>query len=133
MWKPIEVYEELYEVSDTGHVCRVGGEILKPQDESHGYLSVSLSKNGKRKSFKVHRLVAKAFVLNPHKLNVVNHLDGNKKNCSASNLEWTTSANNNQHSWNLGLNRNTEKQRNAARKTIGFARLTRLLKLAGRS
>jgi hypothetical protein len=131
MWKPIEDYEGLYEVSAGGEVRRVGGGILKLQKETHGYASVSLSKNGKRISRKVHRLVAKAFIPNPYGYNVINHKDGDKKNNSAANLEWTTSAQNNQHSWDIGRNHNTEKQREAARRTIGFAREVRLQRLAG--
>lgn len=128
MWKPIEGFEELYKVSDNGQVQRIGSNILKPQDNSKGYLIVSLSKNGHRKSYKIHRLVLKAFVPNPDNLNITNHLDGNKKNNNVSNLEWTTSAKNNQHAWDNGLNQNTKKQREAARKTIGHARKIRLEK-----
>jgi hypothetical protein len=63
---------------------------------------------------KIHRLVAQAFVANPNGYNVVNHLDGDKTNNAASNLEWTTSHGNNQHAWDTGLNRNTLKQRLSA-------------------
>lgn len=129
MWKPVEGYEGLYEVSDQGEVRRIGGSLLKPQNESHGYASVSLSKNGKRVSKKIHRLVANAFVPNPDGCKVINHIDGNKKHNPASNLEWTTSSANNQHAWDHGLNRNTEKQRASARKTIANAREARLRKI----
>ena len=114
MWKPVSGYEGLYEVSDTGQVRRVGGNVLKPQNESHGYLSVSLSKNGHKISKKIYRLVAVAFVENPENCNVVNHLDGNKHNDDAQNLEWTTIAGNNKHAWDIRLNHNTENQRLSA-------------------
>jgi hypothetical protein len=133
MWKSIDGYEGLYEVSNLGEVRRIGGEILKPQKESHGYSSISLSKHGIRINKKIHRLVAKAFVENPRNLNVTNHIDGNKKNNLSSNLEWTTSKENNQHSWSIGLNHNTEKQRESARQCIGYAREFRLATLAGNS
>jgi hypothetical protein len=131
MWKPIEGYEGLYEVSNLGEVRRVGGSVLKPQNDSHGYSSVSLSKYGKRISKKIHRLVAKAFVPNPAEHMVINHINGDKRNNAVENLEWTTPRANNQHAWDNGLNRNTEKQRASARKTIGIAREARLLRIAG--
>jgi hypothetical protein len=114
MWKMIKGYEGVYEVSDHGEIRRVGGFILKMQDDTHGYLYVSLSKNSIVKNIKVHRLVAAAFLDNPTNLNVINHLDGNKMNNSPENLEWTTTAGNNQHAWDTGLNHNTEKQRLSA-------------------
>jgi hypothetical protein len=55
-----------------------------------GYYYVSLCKNGKRKLFAVHRLVAMHFVENPSGLPVVNHKDENRENNEASNLEWCT-------------------------------------------
>ncbi len=126
MWKAISGFESLYEASNNGDIRRVGGRVLKPQSRHDGYLQVSLSKFGVRKSYKIHRLIADTFIKNPDDYNVVNHLDGNKKNNNSLNLEWTTSAKNNQHAWNLGLNRSSKKQRDAARKTIGYARSVRL-------
>lgn len=55
-----------------------------------GYLKVSLSKMGKRRIWKVHRLVAKTFVPNPDDKENVNHIDGNSLNNVPSNLEWCT-------------------------------------------
>lgn len=71
-----------------------------------GYLCVTISLcdgKGGRKTLPVHRLVAKAFVPNPKGFSVVNHIDGNKKNNSASNLEWTTPAGNAKHAQKNGL------------------------------
>lgn len=68
------------------------GEIveLKPKLNNSGYYQVDLSKNGKKKRYLVHRLVALHFICNPRLLNVVNHIDNNKLNNKASNLEWCT-------------------------------------------
>ena len=87
-WKPINGYEGLYEVSDLGNVRR-DGRVLKPQSRRHGYLSVWLYGVGdRRKQFSIHRLVAEAFCENPNNYSEVNHLDENKQNNRADNLEW---------------------------------------------
>lgn len=56
-----------------------------------------LSKNGKRKGFRVHRLVATAFILNPNNYYCINHKDENKLNNNVDNLEWCTIAYNNSY------------------------------------
>ena len=107
-WKDIEGYEGLYQVSDFGEVRSLGmwtnihggfkrflkGRVLKPSKDRGGYLYVLLYKNGNRKTYKVHRLVAQAFLPNPNNLPEVNHIDENKENnkvCSGMvNLEWCT-------------------------------------------
>lgn len=67
---------------------------ITPQETSKGYLRVGLFRNGKRKWYKVHRLVAQAFIENPEHKPQVNHIDGNKKNNSITNLEWVTDTEN---------------------------------------
>ena len=65
-WKPIEGYENLYLISEEGDVWSIKrGKMLKPRVNSNGYLLVSLCKNGKGKNYRVHRLVAEAFIDNP--------------------------------------------------------------------
>lgn len=70
---------------------------ITPQETSKGYLRVGLFRNGKRKWYKVHRLVAQAFIENPEHKPQVNHIDGNKKNNSITNLEWVTDEENKEH------------------------------------
>lgn len=71
---------------------------LKPEETKKGYLRVYLYNNdGYRKHFKVHRLVAQAFIENPDGKPQVNHKDGNKHNNSVTNLEWVTDAENKKH------------------------------------
>lgn len=68
--------------------------MLKGSFGEHGYHYFRLSKNGKKKMFYAHRLVAEAFLPNPNNLPVVNHIDGNKLNNNVANLEWTTYSDN---------------------------------------
>lgn len=103
IWKDIEGYEGLYQVSNLGRVkslerrvaskCgsyrRVRERILKIV-VSAGYGQVILCKPKNQTRFLVHRLVAKAFVPNPDGLKIVNHKDENPLNCNSENLEWCT-------------------------------------------
>lgn len=92
-----------YVISSCGKVMRfkankwsdVNGEI------NHGYNRVNLSLNGKAKKFRVHRLVAQAFIDNPLNKPFVNHIDGNKLNNHVSNLEWCTASENEHHSYSV--------------------------------
>lgn len=101
IWKPIKGYEGLYEISNYGRVKSLArtwvtghNSIVRSKDESilapkkdRGYLRVGLLKNGKRKLFSIHRLVAEHFIPNPLNKPEVNHRDGNKENNHFSNLE----------------------------------------------
>jgi len=133
VWKDIDGYENLYQVSNKGriksleryrktkHLSGVNSgyiqkELIKSQKKlkpnktsnvSSCYMQVTLCKNGNSKIFSVHRLVANAFIPNRHNKPYVNHLDGNRENNDASNLEWTTNRENQIHAVfniNNGLN-----------------------------
>lgn len=94
IWKDIEGYEGLYQVSNLGRVKSLGNnktrkeKILKGIKERGDYLKVILCKEGNRKHFKVHRLVASAFIPNYNNLPQVNHKDEDKNNNRVDNLEW---------------------------------------------
>ena len=110
-WRDIKGYEGRYQVSNIGRVKSldrtiakknglkqtIRGRILKPKTERKGYLRVVLNDSGKMKSFFVHRLVCEAFHENPKNKPCVNHIDENKANNVASNLEWCTFKENNNH------------------------------------
>ena len=89
IWKDIEGYEGLYQVSNMGRVksLKFGKErILNPS--KNRYVIVTLSKDNKTNYFQVHRLVAKAFIPNPHNLPQVNHRNEDKTDNRVDNLEW---------------------------------------------
>lgn len=99
-WLPVVGYESYYEVSDAGQVRKVSGELLGQWLNSDGYPFVRLS--NPRKIVRVHRLVATAFVPNPNARRTVNHIDCDRSNNAASNLEWCSQAENLEHSDRLG-------------------------------
>lgn len=108
-WIDVKGYEGIYQVSDKGRIKRLVGfrckeeRVLKLGKNKGGYHIVFLSKNNKRKHYLVHRLVAMSFIENPENKPQVNHIDGCKTNNCLSNLEWNTSSENMQHSYDTGL------------------------------
>ena len=96
-FRDIPGYEGMYEVSNLGRVRR-NGKILKPGKDRYGYLHVDLYKNGTKRTFTIHRLVAFAFLSNPNKYPEVNHRDEDKTNNCVDNLEWCDSKYNSNYS-----------------------------------
>ena len=113
IWKDIEGYEGLYQVSNLGRVrslgrtiqrrtrwgtmapYRVEGRMLKILSASYNACYVHLfDMNGKSTNHTVHRLVAKAFIPNPNNLSDVNHKDENRTNNNVENLEWMSHVDN---------------------------------------
>lgn len=97
LWKDVTGYEGLYQVSNFGKVRKVDGTLMQGNINSYGYHVVSLTKDGKKKDKKVHRLVAMAFVPPIVGKDFVNHKDGDKINNCAENLEWCTRGENTIH------------------------------------
>ena len=101
-WKDIFGYDGMYQVSDLGRVrsLKFGRvKVLRPGKNKWGYLQVLLSKGGKCKNYKVHRLVASAFIPNSDENKTqINHIDECKQNNRVSNLEYCTA------SYNLSYN-----------------------------
>lgn len=117
MWKEILGYEGRYEVNQLGQIkATKSGKILSPQLGSNGYYKIGLRKlaGGNKVREILHRLVAKAFIPNPHNKPQVNHIDGNKLNNNACNLEWVTASENSQHAFDTGLR--TTHYKNIAKK-----------------
>ena len=120
IWKDIQGYEGLYQVSNLGRVKSLTKrykdvECLKFY-EWDGYKIVGLHKNRQRTAYRVHRLVALAFVPNEQGKPQVNHINGDKSDNRASNLEWCTGSENMKHAYSNGLQQiNTEAANRAKR------------------
>ena len=110
IWKDVKDYEGLYQVSNLGRVKRLEWKrfslgkwqtmkekILKQTISTTGYWHISLNKNGSHNTYKVHRLVARAFIPNPDDLPCINHKDNNPLNNKVENLEWCTYKYNNNY------------------------------------
>ena len=96
IWKTIDGYSN-YQVSNFGRIRAVkqryrNKQFLKPSVDKDGYLYVTLYNNKKKRSFKIHRLVANYFIPNPDNLPQVNHKDEDKTNNMAFNLEYCTAS-----------------------------------------
>jgi len=123
-WRDVVGYEGLYEVSNLGSVASKQKTVmakngttrsyprrkLKQYENSSGYMRVHLCKDGSSKMVLVHRIVAMAFVDNPSSKPFVNHLDENKQNNRADNLEWVTNDEN--------LNYGTGRLKNAISESV---------------
>lgn len=110
--KPIEGYAGRYTINEHGEIYSLlSNKYLSRCADSHGYpLVVLCTETGKRKTCKVHRLVALHFIPNPNNLPVINHIDGNKLNSLVSNLEWCTHQHNAQHAVDMGLSSPTGRE-----------------------
>ena len=118
VWKEVEDYGGLIEISNKGRIRNVDreieysdgrkykykGRIMSQQVDHGGYMVSSVFVKGKRRQEKIHRLVAFQFVEGfSEERNIVNHIDGDKKNNTSSNLEWCTPAENLKHAAETGL------------------------------
>lgn len=112
IWKDMIGFEGRYQVSNLGRVRSILSnhgryqekiKVQRPRSESCPYRYVQLSVKDQPHHEAVHRAVAKAFIPNPDNKPMVNHIDGNKLNNNACNLEWVTCSENHQHAFSTGL------------------------------
>lgn len=106
-WKDVVGYEDLFQVSSNGSIYgKRTKKVLKTFTNKKGYIVMSTrigGRTGKTIVFRLHRLVAEAFISNPENKPFVNHKDGNKSNNSVLNLEWVTNQENMQHAVRMNL------------------------------
>ena len=123
VWKDIQGYEGLYQVSTQGRVKslermipyskgmrKIPEKIMQLELNTDGYWRLKLANGTTKKNKKIHRLVAEAFLPNPEGKRCINHIDGDKSNNCVDNLEWVTHKENMEHAvenglttaWNLG-------------------------------
>lgn len=98
VWKDIVGYEGIYQVGSFGKVKNVrSGQIRKPIKDKDGYYQLKLHNCDRGKTFKLHRLVAEAFIEHNKDNDIVNHKDENKRNNCVDNLEWCNAGYNNSY------------------------------------
>lgn len=92
-----------YKITPSGLIYNSKSIERKSSIDKKGYHHITLSNNGKRTTYLVHRLIAEQYLPNPFNLPQVNHIDGNKSNNDVSNLEWVSGSTNILHSFSLKL------------------------------
>ena len=104
LWKPVPGFEEFYAASTLGRIKGLqsrawtkAGSLLRPSLQRNGYLNIVFSVHGKRYYFKLHRVIASAFIGPCPEGQQVNHKDLIKTNCRADNLEYKTPKGNTEH------------------------------------
>jgi len=102
-WKVVEGYSN-YKISNFGRIINKNNQILKMNKNVSGYTQIAISNNNIRKTLLIHRLVAQAFIPEVEGKTHVNHIDGNKQNNRATNLEWVTPSENMKHAISTGIN-----------------------------
>lgn len=106
IWKDIPNFENKFQISNFGnlrHNTRGEWKLRKNTNKKGSYFNVILVDGLNKKSEKIHRLVAKAFIPNPENKPMVNHINGNKQDNRVENLEWVTSKENCKHAKETGL------------------------------
>lgn len=101
IWKPVVGFEQSYEVSNLGNIRNKKNGRVRRIDYATNYPTVLLSVDGEHKTFRVHRLVAKAFLEPVEGKNHVNHKNGNHSDNRVCNLEWCTQSENNLHAYRV--------------------------------
>ena len=141
IWKDIKEYKGRYQISTLGKVKSVTrnisdsidrnylltGRILKTSNDGHNYRCICLDNKKNRKTYKIHRLVAQAFIDNPEKKKEVNHKNGIKNDNRVINLEWCSRSENIQHAMQIGLKNDKGENNSKAKLTEREAVMIKLI------
>ena len=136
IWRDIKGYEGLYEVSNLGQIksldrykytkgrygimkTKIKGRLLKPCLNHDGYEEIVLSKDGKSKMYRLHRIVAETFINNFDNKNQVNHKNGNKLDNKVQNLEWCNCKDNIHHALKNNLMKPAKGKEHYMAKEVG--------------
>jgi len=112
-WKPVTGYEDRYLVSDLGNVWSLLlQKPVKPRIDKNGYCRVNLYKDGKHKTIRVHRLVADQFLTAMEGKTEINHINEDKTDNRAENLEYCT------RKYNVNYGHRAEKHKQKVSKTV---------------
>ena len=108
-FKDVPGYEDIFQISRNGDIySKRTNKVLKTHIGKRGYRMIATKIGGRKgvcKTLKMHRLVALTYIPNPENKEHVNHIDGDKLNNNASNLEWNTPRENIQHAERTGLSK----------------------------
>lgn len=89
--RDVKGYEGLYGITSCGKVWSYKyKKFLKPEVNGNGYMRIMLCKDGQRKMYSLHRIVAEAYIPNPDNLPQVDHIDNDKTHNYVNNLQWIT-------------------------------------------
>lgn len=104
MWKDIPDWEDMYEINEDGEVRnKITGKYIKGDINNAGYYRVCLYKKSYKQRYFRHRLVAELFIPNPNNYKEINHINGDKKDNSVSNLQWCDRVLNEREAHRLGI------------------------------
>jgi hypothetical protein len=126
IWKVVQEFPR-YEVSNSGEIRIIAkNKIISQRTSKDGYKKLNLY-DGKLHTRSTHRVVLEAFKEKPKIKGIqCNHIDGNKLNNYADNLEWCTGSENTKHAYLMGL---CNHQKTGKRKKLSNEDVTRILKL----
>lgn len=131
IWITIKEFDK-YQISNLGRIKSLYyNKVLKPAKDPHGYLHVSLYKNGIAHTKNIHIIVARTFIPNSLNLPEINHIDGIKINCEATNLEYSTRSNNEKHAHRTGLKHAIKGEKNISSKLTNL-QVKEIKKLKGK-
>lgn len=104
IWKPVKDFEDKYQISTFGRLKNIQtNHILKMTNQYGGYFAITLYNNKRKRTTRIHRIVAETFIPNVNNYKEVNHIDGNKQNNCVENLEWCDRKHNQNHALKIGL------------------------------